>query len=369
MRAISRFGQGAWIVVLTGLSAVGAHTAEAKDARPFVPEFEFPAPLHTAVAAAAKDGVALEGLDLAFEGASSLKPGDRVTALASLLKGNDLTQWVIEVSCAELTAEEDHAPPLRTWKFYTNTGTEIFLSSTRAALAVRVLGPFDRASRQIDADGDAPEHRARVIVNADFLSLGLDRACEAVMAVNAAKRIDPSLTPVQWGVRLRPYSAEETEKGRKVALALGLTPERERAQVGAAPALLEFFHIIRRTPGLQDILRSVIDIPWWTVIKDGGKAPIALTPQYRLIEELPAGTPLLAGMGGRAYTVPILLFIGGKPALASRLAVVNPRGPLQACAGILGLAACAPDGTGPRVMLQVVSARLGKEKMDKPAGP
>jgi hypothetical protein len=45
-----------------------------------------------------------------------------------------------------------------------------------------------------------------------------------------------------------------------------------------------------------------------------------------------------------------------------KLAVVDLQRPLLACAGILGVAACAPDGTGPRVMLQVLSACLSSAK-------
>jgi hypothetical protein len=362
MRIFSGFSKGAWTGVVMGLAVGSAWAAEAKSAKPFVPEFEFPAPLPVVAAAAAKNGMALEGMAPAVESAGGLQPGDQVTALVSLLKGKELTQWVIEATCVELNAAEKQQPPLRTWTFHTNTGTEIFLSATRAVLAVRILGPFEHTSRERDAGRNAVEQRARVTVNADFLGLGLDRACAAVMAVNAAKEKDPTLASMAWSMRMRPFSPAEIEAGRKAALSLGLTPERERAVAGANPALLEFFHVIRRTPGLQDILQGVIDVPWWTVIKRAGDVPVVLTPQYRYAEELPAAAPLLTGTGGKGYTVPFLLFIGGKPALVGKLAVVNPQRPLLACAGILGLAACAPDGEGPRVMLQIVSARVGGVK-------
>ena len=345
--------------MILGAVAVGARGAEGKDAKPFVPEFEFPAPLPAVTAAAAQYGVALAGIDPVVEGAGGLKPGDQVTALVSLFNGNDLAQWVVEVSDVELNDQEKQQPPLRTFTFYTNTGTEIFLSATRAVLAVRVLGPFERTSGERDGVRKATVQRARVMVNTDFLSLGLDRACELVLAVNAAKQKDPTLASINWSLRSKPFPAAETEAASKAATALGLTPERERALAGANPALLEFFHLIGKTPGLQDILKGVIDVPWWTVIKQGGKTPIALTPQFRLTEELLAGAPLLLGNRGHGFTVPFVLFIGGKSALVGKLVVVNPQRPLLASAGILGVAACAPNGEGPQVMLQVVSARLG----------
>ena len=344
---------------MLGWAVSGVHAADAKAIKPFVPEFEFPAPLPVVATAAASGGMALAGIDATVATAGGLSPGDQVTALVSLLKGKVLTQWVVEVSCAEMNDQEKQKPPLRTFTFYTNTGTEIFLSATRAVLAVRILGPFERANGERDGGRNASEQHARAMVNADFLSLGLNRACESVMAVNEAKQKDPTLGSLNWTMRMKPFSPAETEAGRKVADTLGLTPERERALAGANPALLEFFHLIRRTPGLQDILKGVMDVPWWTVIKQGGNVPIALTPQFRLTEKLPAATPLLAGTPGNAYTVPFVLFIGGKSALVGKLAVVDPQRPLLACAGILGVAACAPDGEGPRVMLQVVSAKLG----------
>jgi hypothetical protein len=357
-----RFGRIALSVGSIALGAVGARAAEVAPAKPFVPEFEFAAPLGVVTSAATKNGVILEGIDRAVELGSGLKSGDQITALVSLVKDKALTQWLVEASCDELNATERAKPPLRTATLYTNTGTEVFFGGTRCALVVRVIGPFERTSGGREENKNSTEQRARVLVNADYLGLGLNRACEAVFAVNAAKQKDPGLAPFPWTLRPKPFPAEEAAAGRKLALALGLTPERERAQAGAVPALLEFFHIISRTPGLQDILKGVMDVPWWTVIKRGGDVPIGLMPQFRYTEEVPAGSSLVPGEAGQAYTVPFVLSIGGKPALVGKLAVIDPRRPLLACAGILGVAACAPDGKGPRVMLQVVSARLGADK-------
>lgn len=327
--------------------------------KPLVPDFEFAPPLEVVKVAAATHGLALERIDPAIDAEPSLQPGDRVTALVSLRRGQELTQWLIEATGVELNATEKAKPPLPSRTFYSNAGTEIVLGGTRAALALRVLGPFERTAAGREDGQKSTEQKNRVMVNADFLSLGLNRGCEAVLAVNAAKRKDPSLQPLPWTMRLKPFPAEEAEAGRKKALALGLTPERERATAGAVPALREFFHIISSTPGLQEILKGVIDVPWWTVIKRGGDAPIGLMPQFRYTEEISAESPLARGQAGQVYTVPFLLSIGGKPALVGNLAVVNPQRPLLACAGIVGVAACAPDGTGPRVMLQLISAHLG----------
>jgi hypothetical protein len=345
---------------------VGTGTAGAADVKLVFPGLEFPSPLPVVVAAAARNGLALAGIDPAVEGAGALKPGDQVTALVSWRKGEELKQWVVEMTGVDLNAPEQQRPPFRTSTFYTNTGTQIELRGTRAVLAVRVLGPFDSRNLERDPGQSAVEQRSRVMVNADYLSLGLDRACASVMAVNAARQKDPGLPVMNWSLREQPFSAEVTAAGRKLSLPLGLTPERERALAGAVPALLEFFHLIRQTPGLQDILRSVMDVPWWTVVKSAGEAPIGLMPQFRLAQHLPVTVPLPAAQKGPAYAVPFLLTIGGQPALVGVLAVVNPQRPLLVCAGIVGVAAGAPDGRGPRILLQIVATHLGGDRVASP---
>ncbi len=341
--------------------AVGASgLLRAEGALPPLPEFEFHAPPPVLISAEAEAGLVLEGIALPTERAGGLRPGDRITALVTLAKGSALTQWLIEVSGAELNEKEKQLPPLRTLTLFTNTGTEVFLGRTRAALKVRVLGPYER-----DSAKNAKEEQGRIMVNADYLGLGLDRGCESVISVNAAKIKDPTLPPFAWTARMKAFSADEAAAGRKLAAPLGLTPERERALVGANPALHEFFNLISRTPGLQDILKEVIDVPWWTIIKRGGDAPVGIMPQFRFAEEISAEAFHLGG-GRKAYALPFQLSIGGKPALVGKLAVTSARPPLMPCAGIVGVSAWAPDGKGPRVMLQVLSARLGEARLGAP---
>lgn len=316
---------------------------------PPLPDFEFHAPFAVVTAAGAKAGYGLGDIAPSSAAASELKIGDRITSLVSLSKGSTITQWLVEVRCVALDDRERKLPPIPPTTFFTNTGTEGVIGGTRAALRVRVLGPFEE-----NVAKNAKEQEGRVLVNADYLGLGLDRGCESVISVNAAKIKDPTLPPLAWSVRLKPFSAEETAAGRKLAGPLGLTPERERAVFGTVPALREFFNVMSRTPGLDDILKAVIDVPWWTIIKQGGDAPISIGPQFRFAEEIPSA-PFHLGRR-KAYVLPFQLSIGGKAALVGKLAVTDPRPPLLTCAGIVGVTAWAPDGRGPRVMLQVISA-------------
>jgi len=98
----------------------------------------------------------------------------------------------VELGCVELNEKEKQLPPLRTFKpLFTNTGTELCSMARAAALQVRVLGPYEGSVGQ-----EMPRrNRDRILVNADYLGLGLDRGCESVLSVNAAKLIRPTLSP------------------------------------------------------------------------------------------------------------------------------------------------------------------------------
>lgn len=348
------------LLIVAGVAGVDFLSAAQPRGVPW-PDFEFHTPLAAVVAAGDKAGYGLEGIATPKEAGGPLTPGDRITSLVTLTNGSVLTQWLVEVSCVELNEEEKKLPPIPPTTFFTNTGTEGVLGGTRAALLVRVLGPFESNGSKSAKAQPPKEQRGRMLVNADYLSLGLDRACEAVISVNAAKIKDPTLQPMAWSVRLKPFPAEETAVGRQQAAALGLTPERERATFGAMPALREFFGVMSRTPGLQDILKAVIDVPWWSIIKRGGDAPIAIMPQFRYAEEC-AATSFKLGER-KVYALPFQLSISGKPALVGKLAVTTAQPPLLTGAGIVGVTAWAPDGQGPRVMLQVLSAQFGTTRV------
>jgi hypothetical protein len=348
-----------WRVLL--LPFLGATLHGKEEGMPKLPAFEFHAPLPALVAAAARANVALDGVEASAARAGELQPGDRIAALVSLVDKDALTQWLVEATCVELETKERELPPLRTWTLFTNAGTELFIGGERAALTVRVLGPFVRGKK-----GNDNEQKARVLVNAVFLGLGLDRGCEAVISVNAAKVKDPTLESFAWGTRLKPYPEEEVARGRRLAEPLGITPARERALVGAAPALHEFFNIMSRTPGLEGILKKVIDVPWWAIIKKGGDASVAVAPQFRSAAEI-SPEPFRVGER-KTYELPFQLTISGERALVGKLAVTDPRPPLSVSAGIVGVTAWSPDGKGPQVMLQVISARSGMRAKADAAG-
>jgi len=228
-------------------------------------------------------------------------------------------------------------------------------------MVVRVLGPY----KKVEDYHDSAQLRAlvkeqedistRILVNADFRRLGFDRACESVLVVREALGGQPALRNFSWDIGTKPFPTDVIKETRAKADLLGLTPVRERAFVGAVPALNQFWRLASRTRGLQDIVKDVADLPWWSIIRKGGKVKSKLKSGIPLSQRI-----TLHGSRGVAYTFPFELEINGSPALSCSVIAFDPRPPFLASVGILAIAAQAPDGKGPYLMGQIWSARLAE---------
>lgn len=349
----------AWLVLLI---LAGSTPAPAAPPPVPLPDFSFHPVLPVTQAAAAATAMKLTPLVIAEERVG-LRAGDGLTALVTWTEGKAIKQWLVQVQATELNDKESKLPPARGMLLYSSTGHEFRFAGSRAALALRVLGPFEDgkpASRE-SREGK----KARVLTQAEYLGLGLDRACQVMLKLQAMRtqpRPDNPLPAEQQslGFGNRPFPPEVVAAAQKRAVQFGLTQEDERALVGSLPALLEFFSIVSRTPGLQDILKSVIDLPWWSILKSGGKMPDIgidfVTPSIRPLAPEPWSLSSLT-----PYAFPIVITLNKSPALVCHLAVVSPRPPLIAAAGVVGLAAARPDGKGPRVMIQVIAAHPAPE--------
>ncbi len=317
------------------------------------PAYRHVAPLPAIRQAAAAAGLACEGLPPPAA-REKMAPGDGVTVLVSLSKGAKLQQWLIDLAMAEPRAGD----PLRTpnsARLYTSTGREFRFDGGSATIALAMLGPLaaDAAGRKA---ATAPEvRRLRTHVSADYLALGLERVPAMMVAMRARRQREPNLPRGAMSIADQPFPAEVVARDAKTAGVLGGTAADERAAIGSMLALQEFLQLASRTPGIQDVLMSVLDIPWWAIIRSGGKLNFNLEglPMERELSPADWGLPA----SEKVYSSPFLLSINGKPALLFQLALVAPKPPLTVCAGIIGLAAGAPDGTGPVLTFQVVAAR------------
>ena len=332
---------------------------------PVFPAINFAESLPVVKAVARKEGI-VGGAIADPVDRPNLLPGDSITALVTLTKAEDLFQWLVVMTCVEMTEAEQQRPPAKPQRLYTSLGTEVLLQEDRAAMLVRVLGPFKRVAdfrdpAQLQASVKGHQDvSTRIVVNADFLRLGFDRACESVLAVREASKTRPGAGPFTWNIGSKPFPAEVVKPARAQADLLGLTAERERAFVGAAPALREFWRLASRTRGLQDIVKDVADLPWWAIIRKGGEVKSKLKPTFSAALRMTLDG--FRGLKTPGYVFPFELEINDSPALSCTVMAVDPRPPLLASAGIVAIAAQAPDGKGPYLMVQIWSARLAESQ-------
>lgn len=353
-----RFLQGSWV----GIAFVLVGTAMAQPAQPaqppavVVPELRRVIALTTAAEAAAKAQVPLAGI-AAEVAAKGLRRGDSVTALVSHIDRGKMRQWVVFLK-ADPPKETDTTKPPPDLMMYSTSGRELRIPGKASAIAIRVLGPF---SEEAESAKKAKDRWSGALVNETYLALGLDRACALMMRVETlAQRMEGKM-PANFGIGFgtQPFPAEQREANRAVMDQLGISEEDERALMGSFPAVVSFFQVILQTQGLEEILRSVVDVSWLSLIKSGG----SLTPGFRYLSpftELPAAEWGLAAQE-RCYSLKLQLSLHGKPALNCQLAVTAPRPPLLTCAGVVGLAAQRPDGKGPLLLMQVIDARCVEE--------
>jgi hypothetical protein len=321
--------------------------------QPTVPAFRPVMWLPATAAAIAAAGAPMTELELAAD-STPAHPGDTTVLLVQSEDGGTRQQWALILSVSPLKpGEEKRRSPAFT--LYSSTGREHrFVSGPLLPVAIHVLGPYSEAH----GAKRAKDIWSGAFANPQFLSLGLDRGVALILRLHEAAARNPGLKGRTGGIGLRsaPFPRDEIERNRAVSDEFGITEAEERAFAGAVPALLDFFRIASSTKGLREILQEAIDIPYWAIVKNGGRVDrvdCTFTGPYERLDAthwgLPAATPVY-GFGTR-------LLILGKPALDCRLAVTAPRVPLLATAGIVGLAAHRPDGTGPEIMVRVMATR------------
>jgi hypothetical protein len=357
-RERGHFSDVAWYplaMALTGLSASAAENP-AKPLPP-LPEFRQLAPSPSIRSAAEASKIILEGIEPPLE-RTTLSIGDQVTALVSLTEGTKVKQWAIALEAVEANEKEkqNRSQPM---VFHTSTGHVLRFGSERAALAIRTLGPLTAADAGRIAAAP-PMKLARATVDIDFLALGLHQPAVMAESFRKARAGKPELPPQRpeegLQIGMEPFPQEKVAASRKAAEAVGLTESNERSIIGSVLALVQFFQIASQTPGLQEVVKSVIDIPWWSIIRSGGKMPginLNMMDVHRRLNAAPWG--VRADL--EVWTVGCVLKLNDQPALVCQLAVLEPRPPLLPSAGIIGLAAARPNGKGPVLTLQIVAAR------------
>jgi hypothetical protein len=334
------------------------HASAGENAAPPNPDFKFPAVLPGVALAAQKAGIPTSGFD-APSSRTELWPGDTVTALISLTEREATKQWLVTFTADALGEQEKKSARKQGMRLYTSSGREFSFDDAAAALDVRIVGPFKGGgANEANSAREAKDKKARLLVNSVFLGLGLDRTAAAWMKVRETNANRKEKITWKWAAGGGKFPSEKTAAVRKIGDALGVTEDDERAMTGSLPAFVEFFTIASHTPGLDDILLSVVEVPWWSIIVRGGKDPdvgFQFTGRERLIDPAQWNLPETA----KVYAFTYILNLNQKPALACQMAVVEPRPPWLTSAGIVGLAAQRPDGKGPHLMIRLLAGKLG----------
>jgi hypothetical protein len=226
--------------------------------------------------------------------------------------------------------------------------------------AFALVGPFTvdakRPGRTATAGRRSRDRWSGAFVNADFLTLGLDRSCATILRLHA----DGPSALTRVGANAEPFPPDVVAADRAAADAAGLTAEGERALLGSFPALEQFLWIAMRTPELRQIIMSVMDVPLVWFIANGGKAP-DLSINFTGTEGRLDAAPWQLPEDKQPYGLSFVLNMNAAPALKARLAVVAPRPPLVASAGIVGIVVQRPDGRGPVLSIRLIASRRAPE--------
>ncbi|MFT3870307.1 MAG: hypothetical protein QM715_17805 [Nibricoccus sp.] len=207
-------------------------------------------------------------------------------------------------------------------------------------MAIRTVGPFTVNGK----DRDVRDEWSGATVTRDYLALGLDSTAITMRKIASAKG-------ARVGFNTRRPADDKAAANRAQLEAAGIGLEDERAFAGGTMAMADFFRIAAQTPGVRDVLREMLDISF----KDLLKSPqISINIQAEVEDFDPAFWGLAPGEPCRSFCFRIEL--NGVPRLTCRVAATRPLRPLQTVAGVVGIAASRFDGSGPHVMVRMLSA-------------
>ena len=303
-------------------------------------------PCPALVSAAQADGIPLEGVDAPGE-AGRFEAGDSLSALVTLFEpGARQTQWLLYLKAVVPPDHEAGSKP-GPMVMYSCQGNKLEYASSPVPVSLRTLGPFAAVGGK---PARVQEKIARFSLDKGFLSIGLDQAAAAIV------RMERTQCKGNLWFSPHPPNAAQLAEGVRLAKGLQLTAEEERALGGMFPTLFSYFAIVQHTEGLEDILFKVVEKPSvWSVVRHVGvTADLTVDSEHFSLAEHNA---CAAGARSAAYYFPMQLTLNKKPALTVTFLVTDPRPPLLACGGIVGLLAEKPGGKETYLTLRILSAR------------
>ncbi|MES2694409.1 MAG: hypothetical protein V4773_13110 [Verrucomicrobiota bacterium] len=262
--------------------------------------------------------------------------GDALTVLISAHESAKVRQWLVRFTLAAATPEERAAAKPMTATITVNEQKHVFTAGDPVALDVQTAGPF---SAQAKPPGEPK--RSRVLVSPKLLGLGLDRASEMMIRT-------PAPTPAEAGTSPPATTTPPTT----------LSFEDGQLFAGLFPSMMSFFQAVDSTPGLREILWSVLEKPsLWSIARRGGKIDAGFNfGKASTASGADWGVPDMP-----CYRMELTLSLNGQPALECAFYVTSPRPPLLATAGIVGIVADSPKDKAKRVLIRVLSGQRVKD--------
>lgn len=315
-----------------------------------VPAGLFVEPTPAVLLAAKKAGIRL-GHTTPYR-TDSAKPGDSIVAVATFLNEGKRRQWLIRLIMDDLTDKEAQSPDGKSFVFYTTTGRSFTFRSKKAAVVLQTIGPLVGNEKE----NELPEMlEARVLTNEDYLGLGLARAGDFFDEIKYFRTEGEPTARFDYSSSTSPFPESVIAPSKLLADRMGVTEDAERAFTGSLPALLEFFHVTYRTPGIREILLQALDKPSvWSIVKGLGKGAVAFTFEDK--GQGPVAPERWNLNLQEVEAIPLTLRIFQKPALLLTLYATDPKPPLRACAGIVGITARSPSQAGQYLVIRLVSA-------------
>jgi hypothetical protein len=277
--------------------------------------------------------------------------------LVALDEGPRHSQWLVRLRGPLSADSSEKRQSRRETVVYAPDGRAIRFPGKPERYSVLALGPWQSEQPATPI----PEREALVVMNAGFLDERMVEAAAFMFRAGRARKEGRLRMDEMFTLLPRPPDRVDPAFRARFASEAGLTDESERAVAASVPMLAEFSRVIAETPGLREVLFTVVEKPSvWSVVSRLGRIDSSF--QFHSGDVVPSmGAPTgFAGIG-RSYVVPFTFSINGRAALDCTMLVAEPRPPLRLCGGIVAVVAESPQRPGARLIVRVIAARAGAE--------
>ena len=259
-------------------------------------------------------------------GTNALHPGDSAAVLVTFFQKEKQTQWLLYIEA--VPPDPNEKPKKASIKMTPGPGNPIIFESEPAPAKLRLLGPFATNTKSVSSKPRVAD--ARISLEKDFLSLGLDQA--AALAL-------------KW---------DQTTNAGNPRAAFNPSPAEQRIFFGQFPALFSFVSIVMQTEGLNTLFFKLVDLPSvWSMVRHLG-LNLNILADGRPARANPADWNLPAS--AEVYYYPWRLELNGKPAVKVTLVVTSPHPPLLICSGVVGILAEKAGDDETYMTLRIVNA-------------